>query len=339
MLTARNAVSRVAATLALAAGLLASATAQAQNPIVLKFGNQTQNDVQHEYMKLFKAKLEAASQNKIRVDLFPASQLGPFPRQIEGLRLGNIQALIGPLEFFVGVDPSFQVTSMAGLFRDEEHVYKVLSTPAFKKVMSDIGDKRGVVPAAYMAYGMQLFAFKGQTQSLADAKGRRVRVLASEAEQAAVQALGMASIPMPLPEVLPALQQGTIDGVSTGLTIFTSLRYYDAAPNAVDSKLWGILTGVIFSKEWMGTLPTDLRKTVVDTAQSLEAEIHAWNTKNLKDAREIWTKNGGKMATLSAADQADAAKKVFEATNKVLDKYPPVKATYEQIKKIADGIK
>ena len=60
--------------------------------------------------------------------------------------------------------------------------------------------------------------------------------------------------------------------------------------------------------------------------------------KNLKDAREVWTKNGGKFATLSAADQADAAKKVFEATTKVLDKYPAVKATYDQIKKIADSI-
>jgi len=336
MPTVRNAVSRAVATFALAAGLMASA-AQAQ--IVLKFGNQTQNDVQHEYMKIFKAKLEAATQNKIRVDLFPASQLGPFPRQIEGLRLGNIQALTGPLEFFVGVDPSFQVTSMGGLFRNEEHMHKVLSTPEFKKLMLDIGDRRGVIPAAFMVYGMQLFTFKGPAQTLADAKGRRVRVLASEAEQAAVQALGMASIPMPLPEVLPALQQGTIDGVSSGLTIFTSLRYYDAAPNAIDTKLWGILTGVMFSKEWMQGLPADLRKTVIDTAQSIEGDIWAWNSKNLTDAREVWTKNGGKFATLSAADQADASKKVFEATTKVLEKYPPVKATYDQIKKIADGIK
>ena len=340
----RNAVSRRAVALTLAAavalgGLAQGGPASAQQPFVLKFGNQTQNDVQHEYMKVFKVKLEEASKGRIRVDLFPASQLGPFPRQIEGLRLGNIQALTGPLEFFVGIDPAFQVTSMAGLFRENEHIRAVANKPEFRKIIEGIGEKKGVSVGALIVYDMQYFTFKQPASSLADTKGRRIRVLASEAEQAAVQSLGMASIPMALPEVLPALQQGTIDGVSSGLSIFTSLRYYDAAPNALETKLWGILTGVLFSKEWLSTLPADLQKIVLDTAKSIEQENHAWNVVNLKNAREVWTKNGGKFTKLSDAEQADAQKKVSEATVKVLAKYPAVKAIYDQVKTIADATK
>ena len=335
MLRIRNAVSVAACGLALALAVPASA----QQPIVLKFGTQTQNDVQHEYMKLFKARLEEATKNRVRVELYPVSQLGPFPQQITGLRLGNIQALTGPFEFFVGIDPSFQTTSMAGLFRDNEHIRAVANKPEFRKILQDIGDKKGVTVGAFIVYDMQYFSFKTPAASLNDVKGKRVRVLASEAEQAAVQALGMASIPMPIPEVLPALQQGTIDGVSSGLTIFTTLRYYDAAPHMLETRLWGIVTGVLFSKSWLDEQPADIRKTILDVARGLEAENHAWNQKNLKDAREVWAKNGGIMKSLPAAEQADAQKRVSEATAKVLAKYPPVKATYDAIKAIADATK
>ena len=323
-----------------AATVLAAAAAVpalAQQPIVLKMGTQTQNDVQHEYMKVFKTKVEQASNNRIRVDLFPASQLGPFPQQISGLRLGNIQSLVGPFEFFVGVDPSFQVTSMAGLWKGNEHIRNVADKPEFRKILQDIGDKKDVVVGGIIVYDMQYFAFKQPAATLNDVKGRRVRVLASEAEQAAVQALGMASIPMPLPEVLPALQQGTIDGVTSGFTIFTTLRYFDASPNALDTKLWALVTGVLFSKSWLTGIPADLQKIVLDTAKSIEAENHAWNRENLKAAVDVWAKNGGKVVSLPAAELADAQKRVFEATNKVLDKYPPVKATYQAMKAIADA--
>lgn len=323
--------------IATAIGLAGASQAAAQQPAVLKFGNQTQNDVQHEYMKVFKAKVEAASNNRIKVELYPASQLGPFPRQIEGLRLGNIQALTAPLEFFVGIDPSFQTTSMAGLFRDNEHIRRVADKPEFRKILMEIGDKKGVLVAGLIVFDMQHFAFKTPANKLADFKGRRVRVLASEAEQASVQSLGLASIPMPLPEVLPALQQGTIDGVTTGISIFTTLRYYDAVPNALETKLWGILTGVLISKSWLTELPADLQKIVLTEAQAIEAENHAWNVENLKVAREVWTKNGGKLDKLSPDEQALAQQSVTEATGKVLAKYPAVKATYDQIKAIADA--
>lgn len=332
----RRAACAIAAAVAVATLSVGSDAIYAQQPIVLKFGTQTQNDVQHEYMKAYKDALEKATGGKIRVDLFPASQLGPFPRQIEGLRLGNIQALTGPFEFFVGIDPSFQTTSMAGLFKGNEHIRAVANKPEFRKIMEDIGDKKDITVAAFIVYDMQYFSFKTPATKLADFKGRRVRVLASEAEQAAVQSLGLASIPMALPEVLPALQQGTIDGVSSGLSIFTTLRYYDAAPHMVETRLWGILTGVLMSKEWLAGLPADLRKQVLDTAKAMEAPNHAWNVENLKNAREVWAKNGGIMSKLSDAEQATAQTSVSEATAKVLVKYPAVKAVYDQIKAIAE---
>ena len=90
----------------------------------MKFSTLTINDVQHEYIKIYKEELEKATDGKIKVDIYPAGQLGGAPRQTEGLRLGTIEAAIGPSELFFGADPRFQVLALAGLFKDNEHARK-----------------------------------------------------------------------------------------------------------------------------------------------------------------------------------------------------------------------
>src|SRR5512132_4540017 len=96
------------ATLAAASLMIAAAPSQAQE-VVMKFATQTINDMQHEYIKVYKTELEKATNNRIKVEVYPASQLGGAQRQTEGLRLGTIEAAIGPVELFVGADQRFQV--------------------------------------------------------------------------------------------------------------------------------------------------------------------------------------------------------------------------------------
>ena len=115
--------------LAIAAGLvLACAPARAQD-FTMKFATQTLNDMQHEYIKVYKTELEKATNNRIKVEVYPASQLGGAQRQTEGLRLGTIEAAIGPVELFVGADQRFQVPALAGLYKNREHLQRVVEVP------------------------------------------------------------------------------------------------------------------------------------------------------------------------------------------------------------------
>src|SRR5258708_5054819 len=67
--------------------------------IVIKLSTATLNDTQHEWMKRFAIAIEKNSNGRLKAELYPASQLGSIPRQIEGTQLGSIQAWIGPPEF------------------------------------------------------------------------------------------------------------------------------------------------------------------------------------------------------------------------------------------------
>src|SRR5712691_6974804 len=126
---------RLIAPFALAVGLVASAGPARAQDFVMKFATQTINDMQHEYIKVYKTELEKATNNRIKVEVYPASQLGGAQRQVEGLRLGTIEAAIGPSELFFGADPRFQVLALSGLFKNNEHARRALDVPAFRKAI------------------------------------------------------------------------------------------------------------------------------------------------------------------------------------------------------------
>src|ERR1700719_3607343 len=100
---------------------------------VMKFGTATINETQHQFIKFYKEEVEKASGGRIEVQIYPASQLGPIPREIEGVQLGNIQGYVGPVDFFVGVDPRFGVFSAPMLFRDEPNAAATVHDPAVQQ--------------------------------------------------------------------------------------------------------------------------------------------------------------------------------------------------------------
>src|SRR4030088_98501 len=95
---------RIAAVVAVAAAAFAAAPSQAQQ-ITMKFATQTINDVQHEFIKVYKTELEQATNGRMQVGVYPASQLGGQQRQTEGWRLGTIEAAIGPGGLFARAAP------------------------------------------------------------------------------------------------------------------------------------------------------------------------------------------------------------------------------------------
>jgi len=324
--------------LAAIAAFTFSGPARAQN-FTMKFATQTINDVQHEYMKVFKTELEKASNGKIKVEIYPASQLGNFQRMMEGIRLGTIEAIIAPFEFYVAVDPRYQAMAMAGLFRDNNHSRKVFDLPAARQAITALGEGRGYVTASIMPYDTQLIGSKTPITKLADFAGKRIRVLASEAEQAEVKALGAATVPMALQEVLPALQQGTIDGVNAVMTVFTAFRYYDSAPYILETRLWSLISFTVISKTFYDKLPPDLQKVMIETAAKIEPQLHQWQIARLAADREVWTKNNGKFAKLSDAEQTEAQKRVIEAVQPMFAKDAALKAFYDRIKTLAASVK
>ena len=133
----------VVAAISATVGLTSPATAQSANPITMKLSTATINDTQHEWLQRFAAAVEKDSGGRIKAEIYPASQLGAIPRQIEGVQFGSIQGWIGPPEFLVGVDERYQALSAPGLFTSQDQDVRVINDPPVRDMMLGLGRRQG----------------------------------------------------------------------------------------------------------------------------------------------------------------------------------------------------
>src|SRR6185295_16676303 len=121
----------------------------------------------------FAAAVEKSSGGRIKGEIYPASQLGPIPRQIEGVQFGSIQAWMGPPEFLVGVDTRYEVLSAPGLMNNFDQMIKVLYDPGVQKMMFSLGETKGLEGIAVAPIGPSQIITKKEVKKLADLKGMK----------------------------------------------------------------------------------------------------------------------------------------------------------------------
>jgi TRAP-type C4-dicarboxylate transport system substrate-binding protein len=299
--------------------------------IVMKLSTATLNDTQHEWMKRFAAAIEKNSNGRIKGEVYPASQLGAIPRQIEGTQLGSIQAWIGPPEFMVGIDTRYELLSVPGLFKSDDQVIKTLADPEFSKAFLALGANKGLVGATLYPSGPMAFVMRAPVRTLADLKGKKVRVLASPFQMDQLTRLGGTGVPMSLGDVLPAIQQGTLDGAMSALPVFTALQYYDSAKYNTETGHAYVITIVVFSKKWFDGLPADLQGIVLATAQELKDGITAYYRDFLVQQRKVWVDKGGELITLSPVEHAELIQKMAPVGPDIVKAKPELKPLWDTL--------
>ncbi|MDB5512999.1 MAG: hypothetical protein JWR08_2482, partial [Enterovirga sp.] len=310
-----------------------SATAQA--PIVMKIGTATINDSQWEWMKHFAARMEETAKGRIKVETYPSSQLGGIPRMIEQTQFGAIQGWCGPPEFLSGVDSRYQVLSAPGLFKDLPHTNRTLQDPAFNKAFLDLGANKGLKGIGLIISGPTTFVSRKPIRTLTDFEGMKVRVLAAPLQMEQVRALKMAPIPMALGEVLPALQQGALDGVMSCTPVFVALRFNDAAKYLIETNHGLISAIAIISKTWFDKLPADLQEAVTEAGKKATSDVYQFSLDDVNNGRATWAKNGGEVISLSAEEHAKLQALLAPVGERVVEKNPGEKALFDLLKQAA----
>jgi TRAP-type transport system periplasmic protein len=298
------------------AGQASPASAQA-NPIVMKLSTATINDTQHEWMKRFAAAVEKDSGGRIKGQIYPASQLGSIPRQIEGTQFGSIQGWVGPPEFLVGIDERYEALSAPGLFSSREQYQHTIEDPAVRDLVLGLAAEKGLIGAGLFPIGPSSIDTRKPVHRLADYAGLKIRVLASQFQTELIKRMGGSPVAMTLADVLPALQQGALDGTLTTMTQYTTLHYVDAAKYVVNTGQPYVTSIAVLSKRWFDGLPPDLQKIVRDDAAQTSKDIVPFVYQFFDAQTQIWKGEGGSVTDLPPEDQS-ASKPALNAAVKVV---------------------
>jgi TRAP-type transport system periplasmic protein len=317
---------------------LGSAQAQ-QKTYVMKITMPTLNAAPNAFAKAFGDAVAKDSGGRITADVYPASQLGSIPRQIEGTQFGSIQCALIPPEFFVGVDERFEILAAPGLISSDTQGQRVAADPAVLKLILGLGADKGLHGIGlFMAEPNEVVA-KSAIRHLDDFKGKKIRIFASDFQSVAFQRLGVTPVAMSPGDVMAAIQQGALDGAVAGVQLLTGLHFYDAAKYVTMTGQSAIFIVAEISKKWYDSLPPDLQQIIDRDGASESVAIAPRAVEITEAARTGWVKAGGELIDLPADDQAQMLKILSSVGQDVAKTKPRIQAAYQIITEAAQRLK
>jgi TRAP-type C4-dicarboxylate transport system substrate-binding protein len=316
--------------IALASAFIVSGASAQQ--FTMKLSSPTINDTTHEFYKTLKAGVEARSGGRIKVDIYPANQLGQLPAVVEGVALGTIEVGAAANGFWVSLEPRFQVLDAPGLFDDVLHGYRVVNDPAIRARLATFGADKGVeilTPAIYSP--LMLLTHKG-VRAVADFQGQKVRTQGGAPIQVEpLKKLGVLPVSLPLGEALPAMQNRTIDGMVAAAAPFVAFKYYDIAKPMTYLPATIFAAPILVNRQFMKSLGPELEAIVREEARKAEVLFSDWNVADIKRSEEVWKKNGGEMVTLPPAEANRYVELVTPVARSILSANPKVKEDYDAL--------
>jgi TRAP-type transport system periplasmic protein len=315
-----------------AGSMLTVATPTIAQQFTMKLSLPTVNDVTHEYFKRMKAGIEQRAAGKIKVDIYPANQLGQLPAVVEGVALGTIEAASSANGFWISLEPRFQVLDAPGMFDTLDQGFKVLNDPDIRARMATWGESKGVQVLAPSLYSPLMLLTHKAVRTAADLQGQKIRTQGGAPIQVdPLKKLGVIPVSLPLGEALPAMQNKTIDGMVGAAAPYVAFKYYDIAKPMTYLPSTMFAAPVVINRGWLKSIGPDLEKIVREESRKAEDVFGEWDINDIKNKEDVWKKNGGEVITMSPEESKRYVDIVAPVAAAVLAANPKVKEDYEAL--------
>jgi tripartite ATP-independent transporter DctP family solute receptor len=330
MIGSRNWGLRGAAALLLLIGVVHGGTSLAQQKIVLKASDvHPAGYPTVAALESMGKKLEAATNGRISVQMYPSMQLGGEKEAIEQAQVGALQLARVSVGALGPVVDELNVFNMPYLFRDTAHMQKVIDGPIGQELLDKVTNnpKAGLIGLLWMDAGARsLYDTKKAIKTIDDLKGMKFRVMGNPMFVDMMNALGGNGVSMGYDQVFNALQTGVVDGAENNPPSFVFDNHYTVAKYyTLDEHLIVPEIVVMSKKTWDSLSQADQALVKKFSREAQMEERVLWN-KYEKDAMDK-----AKAAGITITPIAD--KKPFQdAVKPVWDKYGPKYA--DMIKRI-----
>jgi len=246
--------------LVLAAALALPFTAFAQAPIVIKFSHVVANDTPKGKGAIrFKELAEQRTNGRVKVEVYPNSQLYKDKEEMEALQLGSVQMLAPSLAKFGPLGAKeFEVFDLPFLFKDTEAFRAITEGPLGAELFKKL-EPKGIKGLAYWDNGFHIMSANKPLHTVADFKGMKMRIQSSKVLDAQMRALGAIPQVMAFSELYQALQTGVVDGTEGVPSNFLTQKISEVQKHMTLSNHGHLAYAVIVNKKFWDGLPADIR--------------------------------------------------------------------------------
>lgn len=275
-------------------------------PIVIKFSHVVAVDTpKGNAAEFFKKRAEEITQGKVKIELYPNSQLYKDKEEMEALQLGAVQMLAPSLAKFgpLGVK-EFEVFDLPYIFNGYDDLHKVTKGPVGQQLLDKLGPK-GIKGLAYWDNGFKSFSANTPIKIPADLKGKKLRIQSSKVLEEQMRELKAIPQVMPFSEVYQALQTGVVDGTENPISNFYTQKMHEVQKYMTITDHGYLGYAVIVNKKFWDGLPADIR-TQLDAAMK-EATDYANDiakASNEKDLESVKASGKTEVTTLTVEQRA-----------------------------------
>src|SRR5438105_12606107 len=261
-------------------------------------------------------KLEAQTNGKYAIQMFPSMQLGGEKEMIEQAQVGALQIARISVGAMGPVVDDLNVFNMPFIFRDEAHMRKVIDGPIGNELLEKISTNPStrLIALGWMDAGTRNVYSNKPVTKPADLKGMKVRMMGNPIFVETMNAMGGNGVAMGFNELYSAMQTGVVDGAENNEPTVLAQNHYQVA------KVYS-LTGhliipemFVFSKVSWDKLSKDDQALIKKFSREAQFEQRKlWDEKTVKATEELKAKG----VQFVPADKAA----FYKATAPVRDKY------------------
>jgi C4-dicarboxylate-binding protein DctP len=295
--------------------LAVAGPASAQAPIVIKFSHVVApNTPKGLAAEKFKELAEKYTGGKVKVEVYPNSQLYKDKEELEALQLGAVQMLAPSNSKFgpIGVK-EFEVFDLPYILPDLKTLRKVTDGPLGAKLLKLL-DSKGMTGLAYWDNGFKQMSANKKLLTPADYKGVKFRIQSSKVLEAQFRSLGSIPQVMAFSEVYQALQTGVVDGCENTASNYLTQKFHEVQKHITMSYHAHLQYAVIVNQKFWNGLPADIRREVDKAMDEATEYTNSIAVKENEDAlAEIKASGKTTLHTLTA-DQQKAWRTAMQPT-------------------------
>ena len=295
-----------------AVALAFSATAVAQQPIVIKFSHVVAADTpKGKASEFFAKRAGELTKGKVKVEVYANSTLYKDKEEMEALQLGAVQMLAPSLAKFapLGVK-EFELFDLPYMFDGYKELHAVTTGPVGKALLQKL-ETRGLVGLAYWDNGFKVMSANKPIRVPDDYKGLKMRIQSSNVLDAQMRALGAIPQKMAFSEVYQALQTGVVDGTENPPSNLYTQKMHEVQKYVALTNHGYLGYAVITNKKFWDGLPADVR-TALDAAMAEATKYANSIAKEENDKAMAEVRKSGKSEILvPTAEQKKAMKKAL----------------------------
>ena len=302
---------------AVAIAMSTALPALAQDAITIKFSHVVAPDTpKGKGAQKFKELAEQYTEGKVKVEIYPNSQLYKDKEELEALQLGAVQMLAPSLAKFgpLGVQ-QFELFDLPMLFKDRDELRKITDGEVGKDLLAKLEDK-GIKGLAYWDNGFKIMSANSPVIVPDDFLGLKMRIQSSKILEAQMEALGAVPQVMAFSEVYQALQTGVVDGTENPPSNMYTQKMHEVQKHATISRHGYLGYAVIVNKQFWDGLPEDVRanleKAMAEATVYANGIAEEENTKSLEAMKAAGTTEFHEMTEEERAEWLEVLKPVHE---------------------------